>query len=182
MAKRVLRRAAASAAALLLTMSAVAYADVINADGDSVLPSAQTLIDLGRVGAGATITYPVYFLLECRNTAHALPGTTITMTPRNPSFPPGGMISGTATTIGPVPATWPAAGQACGTSDRFQSTTASVVTILAPMVVDTGYIYRLEYGKTPTSSGVTGITTMTFRLAVSANAAPVATVDRKSVV
>jgi len=175
MAKRVLRRAAVTAVALLLTVSAVAYADVINADGDSVLPSAQTLIDLGTVGAGATVTYPVYFLLECRNTAHALPGTTISMTPRNPSAPPEGSISGTPTTIGPVPATWPGAGQACGTSDRFQSTTASVVTILAPMTPDTGYIYRLEYAKAP-STGVTGITTMTFRLAVSANNAPVATV------
>ena len=175
MSKRVLRRAAMSAAALLLIVSAVAYADVINADGDRVLPSAQTMIDLGTVGAGATVTYNVYFLLECRNTSHAVPGSTVTLTPRNPVFPPGGSISGTATTIGPVPASWPTAGQTCVGDPVLQSTTASVVTIVAPMVADTGYIYRLEYAKAPTT-GLSGISTMTFRLNVSANNAPVVVV------
>ena len=100
MRNRVLRRATMSAAALLLAVSAVAYADVINADGDRILDNgAQTLIDLGTVGAGATITYDVYFLLECRGTAHAVPGTTISLTPRVTATAPGGTMIATATTI-----------------------------------------------------------------------------------
>jgi hypothetical protein len=174
MRKRVLRRAAMSAVALLLALSAVAYADVINADGDQVLPSAQTLIDLGTVGSGATITYNVYFLLECRNTSHAVPGSTITLTPRVAAFAPGGTISATPTTIGPVPATWPGPGETCVGDPVFQSTTPSVATIVAPMVADTGYTYRLEYVKAPLT-GITGTSTMTFRLNVSANIAPVVT-------
>jgi HYR domain-containing protein len=173
MRNRVLRRATMSAAALLLAVSAVAYADVINADGDRVLGSAQTLIDFGTVGAGATITYDVYFLLECRLTAaHAVPGSTISLTPRPQIVAPGGTITATATTIGPVPATWPAAGQPCTGDPVFQSTTPSVVTIVAPMVADIDYIYRLEYLKAPLT-GIVGVSTMTFRMDVSTNTAPV---------
>lgn len=173
MRNRVLRRATMSAAALLLAVSAVAYADVINADGDRIADNgAQTLIDLGTVGAGATITYDVYFLLECRGTAHAVPGTTISLTPVVRATAPGGTMTATATTIGPVPATWPAANQPCVGDPIFQSTTPSVVTIVAPTVADTGYTYRLEYLKAPLT-GIAGTSTMTFRLNVSTNIAPV---------
>lgn len=175
MPNRAFKRAALAASALLLTGAAVAYADVINADADRVSPSAQTMVDLGTVGPGATINYNVYFLLECRNTTHVVPGSTITLTPQNPSPAPGGSISATPTTIGPVPSDWPAPGATCVGDPRYQSTTASVVTIHAPTVIDVGYIFRIEYAKSPTT-GLSGITTMTFRLAVGPNASPVVTV------
>ncbi|HEV8490028.1 MAG TPA: HYR domain-containing protein [Candidatus Limnocylindrales bacterium] len=181
MRNRVFKRAAMGAAALLLIGAAVAYADVINADADRISPSAQTMVDLGTVGPGATVTYNIYFLLECRNTTHAVPGSTITLTPQNPSPAPGGTISATATTIGPVPADWPGPGESCVGDPLLQSTTASTVTIVAPTVMDTGYIYRIEYGKSPTT-GLTGITTMTFRLAVGANSTPVVTVPANQTV
>ena len=169
MPNRVFKRAALGASALLLIGAAVAYADVINADWDRVSPSAQTMRNLGTVGPGATLTYNIYFLLECRNTTHVVPGSTITLTPQNPSYPPGGSISATPTTIGPVPLDWPAPGETCLTDQRYQSTTASVVTIHAPTVQDTGYVFRIEYGKSP-STGLSGLTTMTFLLDVGPNA------------
>jgi hypothetical protein len=175
MRNRIFKRAALAASALLLVGAAVAYADVINADHDQVSPSAQTMKDLGTVGPGATVTYNIYFLLECRLTNHVVAGSTITLTPQNPSPAPGGTISATPTTIGPVPADWPAPGATCVGDPTYQSTTASVVTIVAPTIQDTGYIFRIEYGKSPLT-GLSGITTMTFRLAVGPNATPVVTV------
>jgi hypothetical protein len=175
MRNRIFKRAAIGAAALLLVGAAVAYADVINADADRVSASAQTMVNLGTVGPGAVVTREIYFLLECRLTNHVVAGSTITLTPQNPSPAPGGTISATPTTIGPVPLDWPAPGQPCTGDPVYQSTTASTVTIHAPTVQDTGYIFRIEYGKEPLT-GLSGITTMTFRLDVGPNATPVVTV------
>jgi len=49
---RMIRRAGAAAMAVLLVTSAVAFADTVPADGDSVAPGNQSFVDLGKAGPG----------------------------------------------------------------------------------------------------------------------------------
>ncbi len=170
MHNRVLRRAVGIAACSVLLFTGIAFADVVTADGDLVTASSQSFVDFGTVPAGSVRGRQVGFVLECLNTMHVAQGTQITLSPVNPSAPPGGSITATATRIGPVPTTWPATGDACPDDLTVSSANPSFVTVTAPTVPGT-YNYRIEYSKSP-STGVSGTTLMQFRLTVAGNHLP----------
>lgn len=174
MHNRVLRRSAGAAAVSLLAFAGIVLADTITADGDLVQPSSQSLVDFGVVPAGSVRGHQVNFVLECLNTAHAARGSSIVLSPINPSAPPGGSISGTVTRLGPVPADWPLNGEACPVDRSITSADPSFITITAPTTPGT-WTYRIEYSRSP-SSGISGTTVMQFRLTVAGNHIPLVSV------
>ncbi|MFL5757433.1 MAG: HYR domain-containing protein [Chloroflexota bacterium] len=168
---RSLRRAALSAVvATFVVGHAVALADTVVVDGDIVTPSIQTSRDLGEVPARSTVRVDVGLVLACRNLTHVPRGATLTLADAGGTGPSGGSIHGTSVTIGPVPETWPTDGDGCIDDPELASSDVSHVTIVAPATAGV-FIYTLAYSKTP-GDGLTGKTSISFRLGVLANSAP----------
>jgi hypothetical protein len=149
----------------------VATADVVTADADLVRPSQQTFIDLGTVLPGRTVTVDVGFVLLCRNSNHAERGTTITLTPGVPVKPVDGTMTATPVTLGPVPADWPADGEACIGDPEFVGSQTSRVVVGAPVSGGQIYTYSMPFDRAP-SDGLTGGTSVGFRMTVPANTPP----------
>src|SRR5689334_22192248 len=167
---RVIRRAAAAAFSLLLAASLVAFADTVPADGDSVTPGNQTVIDLGSASLGAVITRQVTFSLTCGGVAHAAAGSTITIGFDSAIVPGDGAADATGSTIGPVPAGWAASG--CTTPPQtLAANGSSTVTLTMPTTAGIDQDFTLMWTKSG-SAGLTGLTTLTFRVDVVGNTPP----------
>ena len=100
--------------AILVAIPAVALADIIVADGDTVTVGNQAgtstnPIDVGKVKAGGTVTKQVSFQLVCSGNNHVNQGQTVTLdsTPGTSGVPSGGTLTATAATIGPIPDSLP---------------------------------------------------------------------------
>src|ERR1700741_2458048 len=99
---RVFRRAAAAAVSLVIAPSLLASAHPVPADGDSVTPGNQTLIDLGSASPGDVLARQVTFSLVCAGLSHATPGATIDLTFDSAIVPGDGTADATGSSIGPV--------------------------------------------------------------------------------
>src|SRR4051812_33569801 len=97
---RAFRRAAAATFTLLIAASLLAYADTIPADGDSVTPGNQTLIDLGHASPGGVLVAHVTFSLVCAGVSHAAPNATIDLTFDSAIVPGNGAADASGSTIG----------------------------------------------------------------------------------
>ena len=187
---RSLRRAAVLAFAAVLAIAGIASADTVRADGDALTPGSQTMVDLGEVAPSTQLTVPVSFELVCGSETHLDPGQSVGITVSVTSAAPGGQINDvTPASIGPVPDGWTADGQACPfPTPTLRTGTASLVTITAPAAPNVGYIYTIGYARSVSPAGaddtnaLRGTTSVSFRLAVVANTAPVLTVPAEATV
>ena len=178
---RSIRRALAMSAASLMVFAGLASADIVRADGDSIMPGNQTMVDLGEVAPSATLTIAVGFELVCGSETHVDVGQTVNLALLVGSPPSGGQImSVTPAAIGPVPEGWVPDGQACPfPAPTVASSSASLVTLRAPAVPNVGYVYTIAYTRAVAPAGgddagaIRGTTTVSFRLAVVTNTAPV---------
>lgn len=75
-------------------LAAFAYADTVEEDGDNVLASDQSSVDLGTVAAGATLTPYASFRLACASKNHVESGQTVnlTFTLAGSTVPAGGSL------------------------------------------------------------------------------------------
>ncbi len=162
--------AMAGAVALTLAMSGIAFADSVAADADVVIAGDQSLINLGTVAGGSTHEVDFGFDLVCTGLSHVPVGSSVTLTP-TATAPTGGTIEASVAIVGPVPPTWPGAGEGCVDDPVLPATARSHVTLTAPSVAGTNFVYRVAYAKTP-STGVSGSTLAQIVLSVDANAAP----------
>lgn len=181
---RSLRRAAALALAAVLALAGIASADTVRADGDAVTPGSQTTVDLGEVAPSAQLTIPVSFELVCGSETHLDPGQSVSLAVSATSAAPGGAVNAvTPGSVGPAPADWTPDGLGCPFPTPTLTTgTASLVTITAPAALNVGYVYTIGYARSVSPAGaddanaLRGTTSVSFRLDVVADAAPVLTV------
>lgn len=175
MRRRVTRRALVAILAALTTLSlatAVAYADTVPADGDVIAAGNQSLVDLGEAAPGATLTRSVAFTLTCAGLGHPAAGATITLALDSASVPLDGAASATTTTIGPVPADWTPSGEGCPSpAPTLAAAAPSTVTLTMPTTPGTDYDFTLAWSRTG-ATGLTGMSTVTFRVDVVANTPP----------
>lgn len=172
MRRRVTGRALVAAMTVLLLATAVAYADTVPADGDVIAAGNQSLVDLGEAAPGATLTRPVAFTLTCAGLGHAAAGATITLTLDSVSVPLDGAAEATTTTIGPVPADWTPSGEGCPSpAPTLAAAAPSTVTLTMPTTPGTDYDFTLAWSRTG-ATGLTGLSTVTFRIDVVANTPP----------
>ncbi|HET7030537.1 MAG TPA: HYR domain-containing protein [Candidatus Limnocylindrales bacterium] len=170
MHERVIRRAAAAAFSLLIAASLVAYADQVPADGDSITPGSQTVIDLGSAAPGDVLIRQVTFSLLCAGVSHATPGSTIAVDFDSAIVPGDGAADATNSTIGPVPASWASSG--CTTPAQTLAANApSTVSLTMPTTAGPDQDFTLMWADSG-STGLTGMTTLTFRVDVIGNTAP----------
>jgi len=169
---RMIRRAGAAAMAVLLLTSAVAFADTVPADGDSVAPGNQSFVDLGKAGPGQDVDTSVAFSLTCAGLNHATAGDTIHLSLDGGTVPLDGAATVTNTTIGPVPADWTGAGQGCPSpAPTLPSNGPSLVTLRMPTTPGNNYQFTLDWSRTGTT-GLTGMSTVTFQIDVVPNTPP----------
>jgi HYR domain len=169
---RLIRRAAALAIAAFLVSATAVFADTVPADGDSLLPGNQALIDLGTKAPGETLTHSVNFSLVCGGTSHADPGQTITIQAQSLSKPLDGTISSTSTTIGPVPSTWTLDGASCPSPLPVLAANGPVtVTLKMPTTPGIDYNYSVIYARIG-ANGLSGTTAINFLVDVVANTPP----------
>jgi hypothetical protein len=167
---RVIRRAAVATFSLLIAASLIAYADQVPADGDAITPGNQTLIDLGSASTGDVLIRQVTFRLECGGVSHATAGSTIAVDFDSAIVPGDGTADATNVTIGPVPANW--ASDGCTTPPQTLAANApSTVTLTMPTTPGNDQDFTLMWGKSG-SAGLTGMTTLTFRVDVIGNTPP----------
>ena len=158
-------------------LAAVSWADTIAPDADVVAVGNQASRNLGVVSAGATLTPPVSFELQCGGNQHVDNGGSVTLaySSSGSTVPSGGSLSATSATIGPIPATWPDDSNTCGASppSPLQDNGNSTVTITAPTAPGT-YTFIPKWNvSAPESSDVTGAgPSVTFTLTVPADATP----------
>lgn len=167
-----LRRASVLAIALLLSSVGLAFADTVPADGDSVEPGNQGLVDLGQRAPGEVVTHDVTFMLACGGTTHPAPGSTITVQPSSYSAPLDGAISATNATIGPVPSDWPIGGEGCPTpAPTLPGNGPSTVTLTMPTTPGVGYFFTVMYARLG-AGGTGGSTAVSFEVEVVGNTPP----------
>ena len=180
---RSIRRALAIAAASLLVFTGLASADIVRADGDSIMPGIQTMVDLGEVAPSAMLTIDVSFELVCGSETHVDVGQTVNLAFLAGSAPSDGRImSVTPAAIGPVPEGWVSDGQTCPfPAPSVSGASASLVTLRAPTEPNVGYVYTIAYARAVAPAGgddagaIRGTTSVSFRLAVVTNTAPALT-------
>jgi hypothetical protein len=170
MHRRAFRRAAAATFSLLVVASLMAFADTVPADGDAITPGNQTLIDLGHASPGDVLVVQVTFSLTCGGTSHATPGATIDLAFDSAIVPGDGGADATGTTIGPVPENWASTG--CTTPPQtLPANGPSTVSLTMPSTAGDNQDFTLMWAKSG-SSGLTGMTTLTFRVDVVGNTPP----------
>jgi hypothetical protein len=169
---RLLRRAAALAVVAFLVSATAVFADTVPADGDSILPGNQALIDLGAMGPGQTVTRSVSFSLVCAGTSHPAQNATITIQPQSFSKPLDGTISSGSTTIGPIPAEWTDSPNPCPSPQPVLAANGPVtVTLKTPTTAGIDYQYTVIYARLG-ASGITGTTAINFMVDVVVNSPP----------
>jgi HYR domain len=171
MRTRTASRAVTTAIAVSLAIAGVAVADSVSGDADTVASGVQGMVYLGTVPAGSTHTVDIGFELVCTGLNHVPAGTAIELTPTTQA-PLDGTIAATAATLGPVPDAWPDTGDGCVGDPVLDATQASHVTLTAPTVAGTGYVYRITYARAP-GTGTSGTTLAQIALSVSGNTPPV---------
>lgn len=170
MHRRVLRRAVAATISLLVIASLMAFADTVPADGDAITPDDQTMIDLGHALPGDVLVLQVTFRLKCDGTTHATPGSTIDLTFDSAIVPGDGAADASGASIGPVPADWAANG--CTTPPQsLPANGPSTVSLTMPSTAGDNQDFTLMWARSG-SSGLTGMTTLTFRVDVLGNTPP----------
>lgn len=179
---RPLRCAATLALAAVIALAGIASADSVRADGDAVTAGSQTLVDLGEVAPSARITIPVSFELVCGGTSHLDPGQSIGLSLSASAAPAGGsVVSVSPASIGPIPGDWVIDGAGCPVPAPTLVGGSSQVVIEAPAALNVGYVYTIGYARSVSPAGaddanaLRGTTSIAFRLAVVADAAPVLT-------
>jgi hypothetical protein len=182
MDNRIIRRAAGAAIATVLLSAAAVFADTVPAYSDAVTPGPDGVIDLGQAGPGQEIDTSVSFSLTCAGTSHAVRNSTIRLNLSGGTVPDDGAATVTGTTIGPVPTNWPAAGQDCPRpAPKVASNGPSAVTLRVPTTPGNDYEFTLMWSRDGTT-GLTGFTTMTFRVDVVPNTPPVVIVPVDQIV
>jgi hypothetical protein len=167
---RVIRRAAAAALSLLIAASLIAYADQVPADGDSITPGNQTVIDLGSASPGDVLIQQVTFSLVCAGLSHATPGSTVAIDFDSSTVPGDGAAEATNSTVGPVPANWASSG--CTTpAQTLPANTPSTVSLTMPTTPGNDQEFTVMWSRTG-SAGLTGMTILTFRVDVVGNTPP----------
>src|SRR3954469_2795685 len=157
---RAFRRAAVAAFSLLVAASVFAFADTVPADGDSIAPGNQTLVDLGHASPGDVLAVQVTFSLVCIGASHATAGSTIALTYDSAIVPGDGAAEATYTTIS-VPQVWDPAG--CPVPARTVPANApSNVSITMPTTPGDNQDFTLMWARSG-SGGLSGSTTLTFR-------------------
>jgi hypothetical protein len=101
------RRAAALGLVLALSVTAIATADTIVADGDMVSTGAQPGVQLGDLAPGEIVTLDVAFELTCEGSARVAAGTSVTVAFLDVTVPEDGTATATDGRVD-VPGTWPA--------------------------------------------------------------------------
>lgn len=184
---RPLRRALALALAAALGLAGIASADSVRTDGDATVIGNQSLIDLGQVGPGATVSAAVAFQLVCTNTTtfgHLEPGQAVVLDYGSGTAPlDGAIVSVTSGSTGQAPAGWPADGDACPSpAPAVDGGTSSTATLRAPTTPGAGYLFSITYARSLTPAGsadggaLNGVTAISFELEVVANTPPALTV------
>lgn len=167
---RVFRRAAAAAFSLLIVASLISYADQVPADGDSITPGNQTVIDLGSASPGDVLIQQVTFSLVCSGLSHATPGSTIAIDFDSSTVPGDGAADATNSTVGPVPANWASGG--CTTPPQtIPANAPSTVSLTMPTTPGNDQEFTVMWTRTG-SAGLTGMTILTFRVDVVGNTPP----------
>lgn len=167
---RVIRRAAAASFSLLIVAGLIAYADQVPADGDSITPGSQTTIDLGSASPGDVLIRQITFSLVCSGVGHASAGSTIAVDFDSAIVPGDGAADATGSTIGPVPDNWASGG--CTTPPQTLAANApSTVSLTMPTTPGDNQEFTLMWVKSG-SAGLTGMTTLTFRVDVVGNTPP----------
>src|SRR5215218_4370933 len=164
---------------LLLAIPAVALADIITADSDTVTtaPGVQLTKDLGTVAAGATVTPnpTVDFYLNCNGNNHLDNAQTDTITFSSKTIVRtggGAFIGGNATATNSsvtAAAAWPDDGTNCTAAGNPAPVKggSSTVTITAPTTPGT-YTYTINYSNSVSAPDITGAPVATFTLTVPA--------------
>jgi hypothetical protein len=150
--------------AVLIAVPAVALADVIVEDGDTVLENNQNPVELGTVAPGAQVTKNASFTLQCNSAQHiegsetlalnfnstsskvfnsddtaAASGSVsvVTTNPSDPSNPPSDPLK---VRFPAIPSGWPTDGNQCATTPQtLAATDTAGVTITAPNAPGTYY-------------------------------------------
>lgn len=167
---RVIRRAVAATFSLLIAASLIAYADTVPVDGDSLTAGNQTLVDLGSAAPGAVLVRQVTLRLECGGVSHATPGSTISVTYEGGTVPDDGVAEATDVTIGPVPADWAVDG-CTSPVQTLAASGPSTVTLTMPTTPGPDQAFTLTWSRSG-SSGLTGMTTITYVVDVIGNTPP----------
>jgi hypothetical protein len=173
MHNRAVRRALGAAMATVIALSVAAFADTVPADGDTVTPGNQSLVDLGSASPGQVVTVKVKFTLTCGGTTHAAPGSTIALDLGSVTVPTGGDASATSTSIGPVPASWPANFEGCPSpAPTLASADPSIVTLTMPATANDNDEFTLQWDRSG-AGGLTNFSIVTFVIDVVGNTPPV---------
>ena len=164
---------------LLIAIPAIALADTIIIDSDTVTtsPGTQLSRDLGTVAAGATVTPnpTVDFYLNCNGNNHLDNAQTDTITFSSKTIVRtggGAFIGGNATATNSsvtAAAAWPDDGTNCTAAGNPAPVKggSSTVTITAPTTPGT-YTYTIIYSNSVSPPDITGTPTATFTLTVPA--------------
>lgn len=144
---------------LAMLVSAVAFADTIAADADSI-DGVQSSQNLGEVAPGETRTQLVSFILTCAGKNHVDYNQIVNITFNlTSSTVPGGSLSATNSSIGAIPDEWPNDTTGGGSTNcpptptTLGSNLASTVTITAPTTPGTyTYVVKYDIGFSPVGS------------------------------
>ncbi|HEY0444521.1 MAG TPA: HYR domain-containing protein, partial [Candidatus Limnocylindrales bacterium] len=166
------------AAMAVLAAAASASADTVTAQADSVHPSSGGVVSVGLVAPGATVNVDVTFNLDCAGFAHVDAGQWVVLGLGSVTVPEDGSVFATDVSIPPPGADWPVDGDACGPNLAPISSSPATLTIHAPTVPGTGYLYTLVWTRdlspeSDTDAGTfTGMASITVSLDVLGNNAP----------
>ena len=182
MHRRPLRRATVLALMAVLVVAGTAFADQLLADGDLVNGGIQGTKALGTFAPGAEVTTDVEFTLTCIGLGHVDLGQTVNIGWSGVgSVPSGGaIVSVTPATIGPIGDGWAADTQGCpDPTPSIVGTTRSHVTLRAPAVAGSNYMYTIVFDRTLSPAGnadgsafTRSATQVSFSLNVASNSSP----------
>jgi hypothetical protein len=148
------RRAAALGLVLAISVSAIALADTIEADGDALSTGAQPELHLGDLAPGETVALDVAFELTCQGSSRVAAGTSIAIGVLDQTWPADGSATVEDGRVD-VPTTWPAPGADCPAGGL--AVTAGVpakLELTAPTTVGTGFEFVFLFLADP-GNGVT---------------------------
>ena len=173
MRTRTFRGAAVLAVVVLLASAAIAFADNVPADASLSVAGNQGSLYIGKHTPGEVVDVNVAFRLTCSTTGRALVGSVINVTLAGGTVPLDGAATATPATIGPVPSSWPAPGAPCSSPPQtLTSNGTTVVTLTMPTTIGNGHLWSLMWAKTGDTSGVAGLTFLTFTADVVPNTPP----------
>ena len=169
------RRATALGLVLALSVSTIAAADTIVADGDSVSTGAQPAVHLGDRAPGETVALDVAFELTCGGSSRVAAGTSITVGLLDKTAPADGSATVQDGRVD-VPATWPAPGADCPTGGLAVVTGEPArLELTAPTTAGTGYEFVFLFLADPgtgVSNNIAFVATMDVVEATPADTTP----------